>query len=531
MTKQWFISKNGTELGPFFQADIARMIRNKEFLPTDFIRTEDSTQWHLASKVKGLFPANVPPSVPPTPPPIRTMPVAPSAVPPPPPITATIATATTSPPLKAVPVPPVKPSQQQPAGTLFSKLWGTSKAKSATKQQKPLSSKSGLPPVARLVEVIFSDAVKARASDIHIQPTETELIVRFRVDGTLFDKYHLPKNLRGEITNRIKVFGKMDIAERNIPQDGRGDILVDGRTVNLRIATLPSDYGERVVMRLLDKNARLITLEELGMDEANLERFRRIVHLEHGLILVTGPTGSGKSTTLYAALQSVNKVERNIITLEDPIEYRLEGISQTQIHEKKGLTFAQGLRNILRQDPDIIMIGEIRDQETAGMATQAAMTGHLVFSTLHTNDAVGAISRLQDLGVEPHKISNSLVAVLAQRLVRQICPHCVSSYQPTERELARLGISNSSQGNFLRGTGCGHCHQSGYYGRLGLYELLTAEPSVCNLIQSQSDTGSIQKEAAKHGMRTLRENGIGKVLAGLTTIEELDRVTAQSFAG
>jgi general secretion pathway protein E len=518
MAKQWFISKNGTELGPFVQADIARMIQDKKFLPTDFIRTEESTQWHLASKVKGLFPANVPPVVPP---PIRTMPVAaPMAAPPtPPPITVTAA----------------PPAPQQPAGTLLSKLWGKPKpapsAKPAVKSQKPLSSKSGLPPVARLVEVIFSDAVKARASDIHIQPTETELIVRFRVDGTLFDKYHLPKNLQGEVTNRIKVFGKMDIANRNIPQDGRGDILVEGRTINLRIATLPSDYGERVVMRLLDKNARLITLEELGMDEANLERFRRIVHLEHGLILVTGPTGSGKSTTLYAALQSVNKVERNIITLEDPIEYRLEGISQTQIHEKKGLTFAQGLRNILRQDPDIIMIGEIRDQETAGMATQAAMTGHLVFSTLHTNDAVGAIPRLQDLGVEPHKISNSLVAVLAQRLVRQVCPQCVSSYQPAEKELFRLGISDSRQGCFLRGVGCEHCHQSGYYGRLGLYELLTVEPSVGNLIQSQSDTGSIQKEAVKHGMRTLREDGIDKVLAGLTTIEELDRVTAQSFAG
>jgi general secretion pathway protein E len=383
-------------------------------------------------------------------------------------------------------------------------------------------------PVIRLVNMIFFDAVKARASDIHIQPSEEELIVRFRIDGVLFDTFQLPKKLQDEVVSRVKIIGRMNIAEKRIPQDGRATVQMGDRLIDLRIASLPSSHGERIVLRLLDKSARLYTLDQLGMDRGNLEKFRDLVHLEHGLILVTGPTGSGKSTTLYAALQAINTIDRNALTLEDPIEYQLEGISQTQINEKKGLTFARGLRHILRQDPDIIMVGEIRDQETAIMAIQAALTGHMVFSTLHTNDAAGAITRLLDLGIEPYLVASSLIAVLAQRLVRKNCPQCAASLIPPEEELLRIGLPVNTQGDFKKGFGCDFCRQSGYHERIGLFELLTVEPSIRKLIQDRANATTIREAASSLGMRLLRDDGIGKVLVGRTTIDEVARVASRA---
>ncbi|MDO5554798.1 MAG: type II secretion system ATPase GspE [Planctomycetia bacterium] len=386
----------------------------------------------------------------------------------------------------------------------------------------------GRAPVIRLVNLIFFDAVKARASDIHIQPSEEELVIRFRIDGVLSDTFHLPKKLQDEVVSRIKIIGKMNIAEKRLPQDGRATVQMGDRLIDLRIASLPSSHGERVVLRLLDKSARLYTLDQLGMDYDNLRKFRELVHLEHGLILVTGPTGSGKSTTLYAALQAINTVDRNALTLEDPIEYQLEGISQTQINEKKGLTFARGLRNILRQDPDIIMVGEIRDQETAVMAIQAALTGHMVFSTLHTNDAAGAITRLLDLGIEPYLVASSLIAVLAQRLVRKNCPYCSRPYTPDTAERALFGLANDSPGQFKKGTGCNFCRQSGYHERIGLFELLTVEASIRKLIQDRANATAIREEASALGMRLLRDDGLGKVFDGRTTFDEITRVAARA---
>jgi general secretion pathway protein E len=386
----------------------------------------------------------------------------------------------------------------------------------------------GRAPVIRLVNLIFFDAVKARASDIHIQPSEEELIVRFRIDGVLFDTFRLSKKLQDEVVSRIKIIGRMNIAEKRLPQDGRATVQMGDRLIDLRIASLPASHGERVVLRLLDKSARLYTLDQLGMDAGNLAKFRDLVHLEHGLILVTGPTGSGKSTTLYAALQAINTIDRNALTLEDPIEYQLEGISQTQVNEKKGLTFARGLRNILRQDPDIIMVGEIRDQETAIMAIQAALTGHMVFSTLHTNDAAGAITRLLDLGIEPYLVASSLIAVLAQRLVRKNCPQCAAPYTPPDEELLRLGMPTKIDGNIQKGIGCEYCRMSGYHERIGLFELLTVEPSMRKLIQERANATMIREEASSLGMKLLRDDGISKVLGGRTTLDEVARVASRA---
>ena len=298
-------------------------------------------------------------------------------------------------------------------------------------------------PVIKLVNLILFEAVKARASDVHIQPYEERLVVRSRIDGVLFDTIDVPKHLQEEVLSRFKVMGKMNIAEKRLPQDGRATVQVGDRLIDLRIASLPTSHGERVVIRLLDKSARLYTLGELGMPKGILDPFSELIHMEHGLILVTGPTGSGKSTTLYGALQDMDAKNRNVVTLEDPIEYQLDGISQTQINEKKGLSFAKGLRNILRQDPDIIMVGEIRDYETAEMAIQSALTGHMVFSTLHTNDAASAVTRLLDLDVEPYLVASSVVAVLAQRLIRRVCPDCSEPQTPTKDNLRRLRLGPS----------------------------------------------------------------------------------------
>jgi general secretion pathway protein E len=332
-------------------------------------------------------------------------------------------------------------------------------------------------PVIKLVNSILFDAIRARASDVHLQPYEQQLTIRQRIDGVLFDALRVPKEYQEEVISRIKVLGRMNIAEKRLPQDGRASVQVGDRLIDLRIASLPTSFGERLVVRFLDKGSRLYTLEELGMSPATLQEFRQLIGLEHGLLLVTGPTGSGKSTTLYAAVREINSKDLNVLTLEDPIEYRLEGVSQTQVNTKKGLTFASGLRNVLRQDPDVIMVGEIRDEETATMAIQSALTGHLVFSTLHTNDAASAVTRLLDLGIEPFLAASSLAGVVAQRLVRRVCQHCCTRVECAGNEMsnaaAKLMLGKDIQ--LHRGYGCEHCRQTGYHGRIGIFELLRNE--------------------------------------------------------
>jgi general secretion pathway protein E len=388
----------------------------------------------------------------------------------------------------------------------------------------------GQAPVVELVNLILLDAVKGTASDIHFQPYRENLVVRYRIDGVLFDAHTVPKTLQDEVLSRIKVLGKMDIAEKRLPQDGRATVTVGERVIDLRIASLPGSYGERIVLRLLDKSTRVYSLSEVGMDEGTQRRIRELIKLEHGLILLTGPTGSGKTTTLYAALQEINTRDRNVLTLEDPIEYDIEGISQTQINVKKGLTFASGLRNVLRQDPDIIMVGEIRDHETAVMAIQSALTGHLVFSTLHTNDAASAVTRLLDLGIEPYLVSSSLLAVLAQRLVRKVCSKCAIEQEMTTEECAQLALSHHAETalRYRAGPGCPTCRNTGYRGRVGICELLSVDESIRRHIQSRASATEIREAAVRVGMRLLRDDGIEKVLAGITTPNEVGRVTVRS---
>jgi len=392
------------------------------------------------------------------------------------------------------------------------------------RKQDDLLDESGRSSVVKVVNSILFDAVQQRASDIHIQPYESHLQVRFRIDGILFDQFEIPHGSQEEVISRIKVISQMDIAEKRLPQDGRATIRVGTRRIDLRVASLPTSFGERVVIRLLDKSARLYTLAELGMDREILQQFQRLVHLEHGLILVTGPTGGGKSTTLYAALQEINAKDRNIVTLEDPIEYQLPGISQTQVNEKKGMTFARGLRNVLRQDPDIIMIGEIRDQETAEMAIQSALTGHMVFSTLHTNDAPSAVTRLLDLGIEPYLVSSSVVAVLAQRLVRQICDQCKQLSTDTSL-LTKQSETSLNDSRHFEGRGCTACRQTGYQGRKGIFELMAINQTIQRSIQTGSDAANLRGYAVANGMKSLREDGLRKIHEGQTTVSEVARVT------
>ncbi len=371
---------------------------------------------------------------------------------------------------------------------------------------------SGQPPVIKLVNSMLFEAIKNRASDVHIQPQEKSLLVRQRIDGVLFDALTVPKDFQEEILTRIKVLGKMDIAEKRLPQDGRATVQVGDRTIDLRIASLPTSFGERIVVRFLDKSARLYSLQELGMESSTLSTFQQLIRREHGLILVTGPTGSGKSTTLYAALQEIDSKDLNVLTLEDPIEYQLDGISQTQINHKKGMTFAKGLRNVLRQDPDIIMVGEIRDRETAEMAIQSALTGHLVLSTLHTNDSASAVSRLLDLGIEPFLVASSLISVVAQRLVRRLCPVCRSDGQT---------LTKSTRG-------CDRCRQTGYSGRIGLFEVMVVNDAIKQLIQQRANASQIRDASVCSGMTLLAEDGRNKVSAGLTTDVEILRVAHEA---
>ncbi len=388
----------------------------------------------------------------------------------------------------------------------------------------------GLAPVIKLVNLLLFDAVKAKASDLHIQPYENEVVVRQRIDGVLFDVNPIPKHLQDEVASRFKVIGGMNIAERRLPQDGRSTVQLGDRIIDLRMSSVPTSHGERIVVRLLDKSAELYSLEEVGMDQHTLEQFRGLIGIEHGLILLTGPTGSGKTTTLYAALAEIDTKQRNVMTLEDPIEYQLPGVSQMQVNPRKGMTFASGLRSVLRQDPDIIMVGEIRDHETAVMAIQSALTGHLVFSTLHTNDSASAVTRLMDLGIEPYLVASSVAGVMAQRLVRRVCRHCGKHDDKSATDLSELGLDDASSvdSSAIRfGVGCDQCRQTGYRGRVGLFELLRVDDKIRDLIQKREPAGPIKAAAIDAGMRTLRGDGLQKVLRGQTTAEEVIRVTSR----
>ena len=381
-------------------------------------------------------------------------------------------------------------------------------------------------PIIKLVNHILSQSIKARASDVHIEPYQDSFKVRYRVDGILYDLLSPPKWIQPALTSRIKVMSKLNIAEKRLPQDGRFEVRIGSQMIDVRVSTLPTSFGERVVLRLLNKSSSVFELNEIGLSTPQLKILKELVSSPNGIILVTGPTGSGKTTTLYSVLSSINTPDINIITIEDPVEYQLKGISQIQVNPKIELTFARGLRSIVRQDPDVILIGEIRDRETAEIAVQSALTGHLVFSTLHTNDSASAVTRLVDIGVEPFLISSSLLAVIAQRLVRVLCEHCKEPYKP-DMTLQALGVRPDRLGKytFYRAKGCDQCSHTGYRGRIGIYEIMIMGHKLKTLIQRTYDSFQIKQEALKLGMVTLRRDGIEKVLRGITTIEEVIRVT------
>jgi len=385
-------------------------------------------------------------------------------------------------------------------------------------------------PVIRLVNSILTQAVRARASDVHIEPFERELKVRYRIDGLLYNIIYPPRRLQAAISSRIKVMANLNIAERRLPQDGRIRIRVGEKDVDIRVSVVPTSYGERIVLRLLDKTSVLLGLEEIGMSEGTYARYSRLIKRSNGIILVTGPTGSGKTTTLYGTLNKINAPELNIITIEDPVEYQLGGIGQIQVNPRIDLTFANGLRSILRQDPDIIMVGEIRDRETAEIAIQASLTGHLVFSTLHTNDAPGAVTRLLDMGVEAFLISSSVIAIIAQRLVRVICKDCREAYRPDPTLMKEIGLDSGDtpfDGFCYQGKGCATCLQTGYRGRSGIYELLVIDDAIRSLIMSGADSSVIRRRAIEQGMVTLLRDGASKVVKGVTTVDEILRVTQE----
>jgi general secretion pathway protein E len=376
---------------------------------------------------------------------------------------------------------------------------------------------------------MLSQAVKARASDIHIEPYQNQLKIRYRVDGILYDKLSPPKHIQSTLVSRIKIMAKLNIAEKRLPQDGRIEIKIADKNVDIRVSTIPTAFGERVVLRLLDKSNTLLRLSDLGMSGDKLKVFDGLIRNPHGIILVTGPTGSGKTTTLYGALSTINSPQINIITVEDPIEYQINGIAQIQVNPKIDLTFAKGLRSIVRQDPDVILVGEIRDLETAEISIQSALTGHLVFSTLHTNDSASAITRMIDMGIERFLVSSSVIAILAQRLVRVICEECKESYVPDNESLESIGLSlESLKGKKIyRGRGCSACLQTGYMGRVGIFEFMILDDDLKNLILKTTDSNTIKRKAIEKGMITIRQDGAQKVLEGTTTIEEVFRVTQQ----
>ena len=380
-------------------------------------------------------------------------------------------------------------------------------------------------PIIRLVNHLFARALDLDASDIHFEPNETYLDVRCRVDGIMTRIERLPIKIHTAVASRLKLMAKLDIGEKRLPQDGRIDYQIGSKQLDMRVSTLPGVHGESVVLRILDRSYTAVELQALGMPVGILDQYQSMITQPHGMILITGPTGSGKTTTLYATLEKINSEKQKIITVEDPVEYQLDGITQIQANASIGLSFAEGLRSIVRQDPDVLMVGEIRDHETAEIAIESALTGHLVFSTLHTNDAAGAVTRLQDMGVEGYLISSSLLAIQAQRLVRRVCTDCAETLPITEDELAVLEIENGECPQVVKGKGCERCGQTGYRGRIGLYELLVMSDAIRHHIATGADANIIREESIREGMRTLREDALEKLKAGLTTPEEVVRVT------
>ncbi|MDI6604168.1 MAG: GspE/PulE family protein [Thermoanaerobacteraceae bacterium] len=380
-------------------------------------------------------------------------------------------------------------------------------------------------PAVRLVNSIIEQAVKERASDVHIEPNEKDLRIRFRIDGQLHEAMRIIKNTQGPVITRIKIMANMNIAEKRVPQDGKIEVFVDGRNIDIRVSSLPTVFGEKIVLRILDKNGFIIIKDRLGLDNDEMSLFDKLLSYPNGIILLTGPTGSGKTTTLYAMLKELNKPNINIITVEDPVEYSLEGVNQVQVNEKAGLSFATALRSILRQDPNIIMIGEIRDRETAEIAIRSAITGHLVLSTLHTNDAASSITRLIDMGIEPYLVSSSVVGIIAQRLARKICTNCMISYDASDREKELLGIDKNEGLELRRGRGCTVCNKTGYRGRIPIYEIMTINQEMKELINQKISSDIIEDKAINNGMRTLRKSAKKLVIEGMTTIDEMLRLT------
>jgi type IV pilus assembly protein PilB len=380
-------------------------------------------------------------------------------------------------------------------------------------------------PIINLVNVALLTAIRDRASDIHIEPTKNGTRIRYRIDGVLRDLMKPPAGMHAAIVSRIKVIGKMDIAEKRLPQEGRVHIVAEGREIDLRVSSMPTLLGEKLVIRILDKANLRVRMEDLGFRPAALDAFKRMLNQPHGLVLVTGPTGSGKTTTLYSALDLVRSPELNIVTIEDPVEYQLDLVNQTHVHEAVGMTFARALRSILRQDPDVIMVGEIRDQETARVAVQAALTGHLVLATLHTNDAPGAVARLLDMGIEPYLLSSAMNGAVAQRLARSICPSCATKYYPTEAELRDAGILDKSNRAFRKGAGCQACHDSGFQGRFGIYEVMEVTPELRRMIHKAAPTHELRDKFKAHGGQALREEGVQCALDGRSSLDEVLRVT------
>ncbi|MFQ5822840.1 MAG: type II secretion system ATPase GspE [bacterium] len=396
----------------------------------------------------------------------------------------------------------------------------------ATTSAEKLKQLSTEAPVVKLVNLIISQAILDRASDIHIEPEEKSLLVRYRIDGILHEHLSPPKHLQAAIISRIKILADLDIAENRIPQDGRFHVSLNGREIDLRVSTLPTVYGENVVLRVLDKSSLMLNLEDLGLEENLLKQFKEMLSSSYGIILVSGPTGSGKTTTLYSALQSINTPDKNIITVEDPVEYRLKMIRQSQVNVKSGLTFAAGLRSILRQDPDVIMVGEIRDSETAKTAVESALTGHLVLSTIHTNDAPGALTRLTEMGVEPFLTASATIGIIAQRLIRKLCDNCKKPYRPNLSIFNELGLKKDNKNFvFYRGEGCAQCKNTGYKGRIGIYEIMTVNETIRELTLKNASADQIKKAAMDNGMQSLRHDGLQKAMKGITTLEEVFRVT------
>jgi general secretion pathway protein E len=385
-------------------------------------------------------------------------------------------------------------------------------------------------PIIKLVNMILFQALKMRASDIHIHPYPDRVQIRYRIDGILYDMEAAPKKVHDAIVSRVKVMGKMDIAERRLPQDGRASIRVGDGDVDVRISSVPVAGGERIVFRILDKTTKIYTLDQIGLDTDAQRTINRYINYSHGVILITGPTGSGKTTTLYACLDAINAPELNILTIEDPVEYNLDGISQVQVNVKKGLTFAAGLRSFLRQDPDVMMVGEVRDSETADIAIRAALTGHLVFSTVHTNDSASTVTRLIDIGVEPYLVSSSLLLVIAQRLLRTVCPNCREPVEPDQKmryflEDLKLSPDQFPSGKIMLGKGCDECFRSGYAGRTAIYEIMPIDTQIQEQIVNKATASQIKRGSLERGLKTLRMDGVAKLLQGMTTPDEVLRVT------